>query len=145
MTGPVVDDPHPRRIVDSITELGALDRGCIAISGSHGGLSSARYALAAQPWLTVFNDAGVGKDNAGIAALAFLQRQELAACTVAHSSACIGQAHSTWQHGVVSHVNAAAHALGLRAGAGISDQVRAIHPAAGQVAPSGPGDPPENR
>jgi hypothetical protein len=143
MTAPV-NDPHPLRIVDSITELSALDQGCIAISGSHGGLSSARYALAAQPWLTAFNDAGVGKDNAGIAALAILQQRGLAACTVAHSSACIGQAESTWQHGLVSHVNEAAHALGLRAGAGISDQVRRVHPAAGRATPSGSGSHSEN-
>jgi hypothetical protein len=135
-----IDDPHPLRIVDSITELGALDQGCIAISGSHGGQSSARYALAAQPWLTVFNDAGVGRDNAGIAALTILQQRGLAACTVAHSSACIGQADSTWRHGVVSHVNEAAHALGLRAGAGISDQVCRVHPAAASVTPPDPGN-----
>ena len=61
----------PLRIVDSITELCAQDAGCIAVSGSHGGLSSARYALAARPLLSVFNDAGVGKDSAGLAALDF--------------------------------------------------------------------------
>ena len=61
------------RIVDSITELKAHDSGCIAVSGSHGGLSSARYALAAKPLLSVFNDAGGGLDNAGLAALVYLQ------------------------------------------------------------------------
>ena len=58
------------RLVDSITELGPADAGCLAISGSHGGMSSARYALAARPLLSVFNDAGFGLDGAGIAALA---------------------------------------------------------------------------
>ena len=75
------------RVVDSITELGPGDAGCVAVSGSHGGISSARYALAARPRLSVFNDAGVGKDEAGIAALAFLQARGLAACTVEHASA----------------------------------------------------------
>ncbi len=69
----------PLRIVDSITELCAQDAGCIAVSGSHGGISSARYALAARPVLSVFNDAGVGKDGAGLAALDFLQAHGLAA------------------------------------------------------------------
>ena len=104
------------RVVDSITELGPQDAGCLAVSGSHGGISSARYALAARPRLSVFNDAGVGKDDAGLAALPFLQSHGLAACTVAHSSARIGEAQSTLDEGIVSHVNALAQALGVVVG-----------------------------
>jgi hypothetical protein len=104
------------RIVDSITELGSADQGCIAVSGSHGGMSSARYALAARPRLSVFNDAGVGKDAAGLAALAFLQSHGLAACTVSHASARIGEAQSTFDDGIVSHANALAAAMGVQTG-----------------------------
>jgi len=104
------------RIVDSITQLGPQDAGCVAVSGSHGGISSARYAAAARPVLSVFNDAGVGKDQAGLAALPFLQAQGLAACTVAHHSARIGEAASTLADGVVSHVNPLAQALGVVVG-----------------------------
>ena len=104
------------RIVDSITELGPGDQGCIAVSGSHGGVSSARYALAARPLLTVFNDAGVGKDKAGTAALSLLQQQGLAAATVSHDSARIGDAQSSLADGIISHLNAAAAAWGLSAG-----------------------------
>jgi len=106
----------PLRIVDSITELGPADAGCVAVSGSHGGISSARFALAARPRLSVFNDAGVGKDGAGIAALSFLQAQGLAACTVEHLSARIGDAHSTLNDGIISHANALAAALGVKPG-----------------------------
>ena len=89
-------NPPPLRIVDSITELKpGLDAGCLAVSGSHGGISSAQYALTARPLIAVFNDAGVGKDEAGLAALPFLQGHAIAACTVAHTSARIGEAHST--------------------------------------------------
>ncbi|MDO8370952.1 hypothetical protein [Polaromonas sp.] len=102
------------RVIDSITELGAGDEGCMAVSGSHGGLSSARYALAARPLLSVFNDAGVGKEQAGIAALDFLQARNLAACTVSHLSARIGEAQSTLDDGIVSHLNALAFAQGVR-------------------------------
>lgn len=104
------------RIVDSITELNAGDADCIAVSGSHGGLSSARYALAAKPVLSVFNDAGGGLDNAGIAALDYLHAHGLAACVVAHTSARIGEARSTLATGVVSGVNGAASVLGVQAG-----------------------------
>ena len=113
----------PLRLVDSITELSMQDAGCVAVSGSHGGISSARFALAARPLLSVFNDAGGGRDSAGIAALDFLQQHGLAACTVAHTSACIGQARSSYDDGVVSHMNAHAAALGLRAGSSLPVQL----------------------
>ena len=106
----------PLRIVDSITELGAQDEGCLAVSGSHGGLSSARYALAARPLLSVFNDAGGGKDGAGLAALDFLQLRGLAACTVSHESARIGEAQSTIDDGLVTHLNGLALTLGVQVG-----------------------------
>mgnify|MGYP002365925237 FL=1 len=111
------------RVVDSITELGPADTACIAISGSHGGVSSARYALAVRPVLVVFNDAGIGKDGAGIAGLALLQSHGIAACTVAHTSACIGLAHSTLTEGVVSYANAAAQALGVQTGQALAWQI----------------------
>ena len=104
------------RIVDSITELKVHDSGCIAVSGSHGGLSSARYALAARPLLSVFNDAGGGLDDAGLAALDYLQSHGLAACVVVHTSARIGEARSTLTTGVVSSINGAASVLGVQAG-----------------------------
>lgn len=105
------------RVVDSITELvPGADAGCLAVSGSHGGISSAQYAWAAQPLLAVFNDAGVGKDRAGLAALPFLQGHGIAACTVGHQSARIGEARSTLEDGVLSHCNAQALALGIAPG-----------------------------
>lgn len=103
-------------LFDSITEAVGHSAGSIVISGSHGGVSSSRFALQAAPRLAVFNDAGLGKDQAGIAALAMLQAAGIAACTVAHTSARIGDARSTRDDGVISHVNAAAAPMGLRAG-----------------------------
>jgi hypothetical protein len=104
------------RLVDSITVLTDADAGCVAVSGSHGGVSSARYAIAARPLLSVFNDAGIGKHRAGIAALDMLEAEGLAACTVSHDSACIGFSQSTLDDGVVSHANAPAVALGITTG-----------------------------
>jgi hypothetical protein len=111
------------RVVDSITELGPADAGCIAVSGSHGGLNSARFAAAARPLLAVFNDAGLGKDGAGIAGLAWLQAQGIAACAVSHASARIGDARSTLADGIISHCNARAAALGVAPGERVQDAV----------------------
>lgn len=116
----------PLRIVDSITELGRQDEGCIAVSGSHGGVSSARYALVARPVLSVFNDAGVGKDSAGIAALDLLAAHGLAACTVSHDSARIGDAQSTLADGIISHLNHEAAGMGLTPGQPCGQAVSAL-------------------
>lgn len=119
--------PHgePVLLVDSITQIGAADAGAWVVSGSHGGTSSASYALAVPLALAVFNDAGIGKDEAGVAALALLQAAGRAALTVAHTSARIGDARDHWEHGVVSRVNAAAAALGLAPGQALRDAVLA--------------------
>ena len=94
------------RIVDSITELvPGADAGCVAVSGSHGGISSARYALAALP---------------------FLQDQGVAACAVSHQSARIGDARSTWATGVISHCNALAEALGAAPGTPCAELVQRL-------------------
>jgi hypothetical protein len=103
-------------LLDSITQLVPGDAGAVVVSGSHGGISSAQYALAVPLRLVVFNDAGIGKDDAGVAALALLQQAGRAALAVAHTSARIGDAQDHWDHGVVSRVNAAAAGLGLCAG-----------------------------
>ncbi len=116
----------PPLLVDSITEAVGSGAGRIVVSGSHGGLSSGRYALAACPALVVFNDAGVGKGAAGIAALSMLQDAGIAACAVAHSSACIGQAQSTLDDGVISHCNPLATALGLSMGQRLCDTLRRL-------------------
>lgn len=118
-------------LVDSITQLVADDAGACVVSGSHGGRSSASYALAVPLALVVFNDAGIGKDEAGVAALALLQAAGRAAATVAHTSARIGDAADTWQHGVISRVNAAAAALGLAPGQPLQAALMRLPRAAG--------------
>jgi hypothetical protein len=106
-------------IMDSITSLAPDDAGAIVVSASHGGVSSAEFALAFPLKAVFFNDAGVGKDNAGIAALEMLQEKSVAAGTVSHSSARIGDAADMWNNGVISHVNRAARELGLTPGSSL--------------------------
>jgi hypothetical protein len=103
-------------LLDSVTEVTAAHAGCVVVTGSHGGQSAGRYALAVRARLYVFNDAGVGKDEAGIAALAMLDDAGQSAVAVAHTSARIGEAADTWTGGVISRANTAAAAQGYRAG-----------------------------
>lgn len=116
-----IDAPAPV-LLDSVTQVAPAHAGALVVTGSHGGRSVAAYAREVRAWLYVFNDAGVGKDGAGVAALELLQAEGIAALTVAHDSARIGEARDSWEHGVVSRVNAAAAALGLRVGAALREQ-----------------------
>jgi hypothetical protein len=110
-------------LLDSVTQVEFGHAGQLVVTGSHGGASVVPYARAVRAWMYVFNDAGVGKDGAGIAALELLQADGIAAVAVAHTSARIGEALDTWEHGVVSHQNDAARALGLRTGAPLHQQL----------------------
>lgn len=103
-------------IMDSITKVAPEDEGTVVVSASHGGQSSGEFALEVPLKAAFFNDAGVGKDDAGIASLAMLERRGVAAGTVSHTSARIGDSADMWEHGVISHVNACARSLGLEPG-----------------------------
>ncbi|WP_418320850.1 hypothetical protein [Piscinibacter sakaiensis] len=108
-------------IMDSITKVTPEDKGSIVVSASHGGASSGEFALEVPLQAAFFNDAGVGKDKAGIAALAMLQQRGVAGGTVSHTSARIGESQDMWDEGVISHLNEEAQALGLVVGERLCD------------------------
>ncbi len=115
-------------LLDSISYIAEDARDQIVVSGSHGGSAAARYALPIRPRLVVFNDAGVGKDGAGIAGLTMLDEAEIAAVAVAHTSARIGEATDTWVAGIIAHVNQTAARLGLRPGARLQEAIMRLWP-----------------
>lgn len=104
-------------LMDSITKVTPEDEGAIVVCASHGGSSSGEFALEVPLKAVIFNDAGVGKDDAGIAALEMLQKRGVAAATVAHTSGRIGDSLDMWQNGVLSHVNTVGQSNGLSVGA----------------------------
>jgi nucleotidyltransferase/DNA polymerase involved in DNA repair len=103
-------------VLDTVTELGPAQRGCVGVCGSHAGLVAIAYAVKAGLRAVVLNDAGVGKDEAGVAGLRVLETIGMAACAVAHTSARIGDGRDAWLHGVVSVANAPARAAGVALG-----------------------------
>lgn len=109
--------------MDTITLAMPEDAGAFVVCGSHGGETAAGFAAGKGLAGAFFNDAGVGKDRAGISGLDLLEREGVAAGTVAHTSARIGDATDTWEAGVVSHLNAQARALGLKEGAALRPQL----------------------
>jgi len=112
-------------LVDSITEVEAADQGKIVVSASHGGISSARFALEVPLALVFFNDAGIGKDEAGIAALTMLEDSGVPAACISHNSARIGDARDMWDHGLISRVNQLAETAGIVVGEKLS--LAALH------------------
>ena len=104
--------------IDSISLAEPGDASSILISGSHGGLlgGDPASALRVDAVAVVYNDAGLGIDDAGVARLPALDRRGIPAATVGAFTARIGSARSTWETGVLSHVNQAAAEMGCRAG-----------------------------
>lgn len=125
--GPVVIDAGPPAVllVDSAAAVGPAHTGMIVITGSHGGAAHGR-ALDARVLAAVFNDAGVGKDGAGIGRLPILDEQGVIGIAVAHTSARIGDSEDTWASGIVSVVNRSAAAAGLRVGESVRTSVARI-------------------
>jgi hypothetical protein len=108
-------------LLDSITAIDATALDAVIVSGSHGGRSSTGFAIdnPERPRIVFFNDAGVGKDNAGIFCLEAMQAKLLACACYTHTSARIGEAQDGYSHGVVSFVNPLAATLGVSVGMSI--------------------------
>jgi hypothetical protein len=87
-------------------------RGQVLISGSYGGEYNAWHAAKWGLRGVVLNDAGVGKNEAGIQGLAFLDGIGLPAAAADAWTCHIGDAEHMLAHGTVSRVNRAASRLG---------------------------------
>ena len=116
----------PVVLMDSISTIGPAEAGCVVIAASHGGRISGAFAARHAPALVVFNDAGGGKNEAGVAALADLDRAGIAALCVAHTSCRIGDAADTWARGRIARVNEAAASLGFVPDVPLAPAVRAL-------------------
>ncbi|HEY0878216.1 MAG TPA: hypothetical protein VGE10_07160 [Zeimonas sp.] len=115
-------------LLDTITSIDASHADGVVVSGSHGGVSSTGFVLRApaKPRAIFFNDAGVGKDRAGVVALELLDAAGVACAVYSHESARIGEARDGWENGVVTQVNAAARAAGIAPGQRVRDAVQGL-------------------
>ncbi|WP_300302996.1 hypothetical protein [Ferrovibrio sp.] len=119
----VACDDRTVLLLDSVTEIRPEDAGHVVVAASHGGSSAVRYALGVPLAGCFFNDAGIGKDQAGITGLTLLACPTLA---YSHASARIGDAADGWQNGVVTALNPAAVSAGLQAGMTVQAAARAL-------------------
>src|SRR5690606_25120679 len=93
-------------VVDTVTKLDERHVGRIVIGASHGGIYAAYCAARARVLGVILNDAGVGLDRAGIAALAWLDALDIPAATASHDSCRIGDGADMAANGILSHANA---------------------------------------
>jgi len=131
--------PAPIVVADSITRVGPEEAaGAVVVNASHGGVYAAYLAAQLHAAAAIFNDASVGRDRAGIGGLDYLQELGIAAATVGHDTARIGDGADMMTSGVITHANGLAASLGVRAGQSCRDAAAAL-----QQAPLAHRAPPE--
>ena len=113
-------------LASTVTGLGVRCAGMVVVGGSHGGAYAGYLAARAQARAVILNDAGVGRDRAGVGCLDYCDALGMAAATVSHASARIGDAEDTLAAGVVSHVNEAARAARCEAGMSCRDAAHVL-------------------
>lgn len=91
-------------------------RGGVLIAGSHGGIYAAYCACKAGVRGVILNDAGRGKDDAGIGGAAYCDDLGIAYAAVDTLSAKIGNGDDMAARGTISTVNRVAAVLGVTVG-----------------------------
>jgi hypothetical protein len=129
----------PILTADSITRIGSEAAGAVVVNGSHGGLYAAYLAGKLRVGAAIFNDAGVGRDQAGIAGLDYLEGFDIPAAAVGHGTARIGDGVDMMARGLVTYANESARALGCRVGMACRDAAALLQ----RAAPGGREPPPE--
>ena len=123
-------------VLDSVTHLTTGQRGRAVYCASHGGAYAASYAAGFGIGALILNDAGIGRDRAGIAGLAVLERLGVPAAAVGHESARIGDGADGPARGRIAHVNAPARLVGVHVGMACRTALDLL--AARSLAPSPP-------
>lgn len=120
--------PRDVRINDSITQPDDAT-GAAVVTGSHGGISSGRYAAQLGVTGVVFNDGGVGTDEAGIQSLPYFDELGCPAATVDHETARIADGVDMARNGVISRVNETAAEAGCEVGQNALECAATMHDA----------------
>jgi len=113
-------------VTDSITFLNESNAGDIVVCGSHGGLSAGKYAEKHHVKAVFFNDAGIGKNSAGVKSLELLSDAGTPACTVDCMSAEIFNGQDVLDNGIVSVCNHCAESSGIKEGLTVKEAVKYI-------------------
>lgn len=103
----------PVIVIDSVTRLGPDADDVVVLGGSHCGISAAYTAAKSRARAVILNDAGIGRERAGVAGLGYLQSLGVPAATISHRSARIGDGRDAQSRGVISCANEHGRSLGI--------------------------------
>jgi len=103
-------------IVDTTSDVEAGNINDVIMTGSHSGQNSSEYLAHLNIKGVIGNDAGMGKNDAGIAGMKCLEEHGIPAAAVASMSAKIGNGTSTYEQGKISAANELAKKLGITVG-----------------------------
>lgn len=113
-------------VTDSITFLNENNAGDIVVCGSHGGVSAGHYAEKHRIKAVFFNDAGIGKNGAGVKSLESLSEVGILACTVDCMSAEIFNGQDILENGIVSVCNQLAKSRNIKEGMRVKEAIKCI-------------------
>ncbi len=119
---------------ESVTHLKDV-AGKVLVAGSHGGIIAAYLGAKAGVHALILNDAGLGKDRAGIAGLLYLEAIGMAAAAVDCNGARIGDGADMLARGLISHANSFAALCGVVAGQACRDAAERMRRAPAPRAP----------
>lgn len=113
-------------VTDSITFLNEDNAGDIVVCGSHGGLSAGEYAQKHRVKAVFFNDAGIGKNNAGVKSLESLNNAGILACTVDCMSAEIFNGQDVLDNGIITVCNQLAKTRNINVKMTVKEAIKQI-------------------
>ncbi|MGE0767442.1 MAG: hypothetical protein AB7L90_13325 [Hyphomicrobiaceae bacterium] len=123
-------------VLDSVTHFEARHKGRVAFCGSHAGVYAAYYAASKGTAAIILNDAGIGRERAGVAGLSLLEKLGVPGAAISHRSARIGEGRDGVERGVLTSVNGPAAALGLTVGQDCREALLMLHKAAPPPSPA---------
>jgi uncharacterized protein YunC (DUF1805 family) len=115
-------------LLDSLGDLQPDNTSPILVCASHCGDNGtfARKLKNYRVKAVFLNNAGIGKNQAGISGLSHYEAENILACAVDHNSAEIGVARDTWESGIISHTNTLAEEAGIQPGDSVQEAVAKI-------------------
>jgi hypothetical protein len=124
--------------VSASSQVNASHHGQVVVSGSYGGEYNAFHAGRWGLRGVILNDAGVGRDGAGIRGLAYLEQIGLCAATADANTCHIADGEHMLEHGKISYINRFAAALGCKHGDSVrscAERMRIARLAQGELSP----------
>lgn len=126
------ESPEAIVLLDSLGDLQHDNTSPILVCGSHcgGNRDLAAHVKDCHVKAAFLNNAGVGKEDAGIKGLAHYEAENVVACAVDHYSAEIGIARDTYESGIISHISTQADSIGIQVGDSVKDAIKKLinHP-----------------